>query len=691
MANGTSEQVKPSDLLAAIKAGLETQFDWVESVETWPNNRDRLQTPALLVEIGEMDVGDDPGTGETKLNCQVSIYVVIRDSQETDSVSSLDTAASIAAYLRLNRFGLPVGPSFVRGAYPDVWQPELEEFNVWRVDYETSIRVGEDGFAPGESYELQQVWLGRDPNTGSEHVDDYKLIYDKDRGWHMSNASEQDILQLQTLIMNLQNDLANKKLTELADVDDTNKGTGRLLSVASDGSHEYVDPPQSGGFPTSGLVEKVEIPVSTTDSSVTLTPEAIYSLGTLLTPSDGVTTDPLTVEWPEPSTVQSWLDNYNQQNGTDYDIYSVRHRAQIANFTQRPIHLGEGQPPQQAGDPLTLVFSRQMGYESVTNLMVEISFFRQEDLPAALMVPGDVMIVSVQALVQEEGDEINLSDYLTSSELTQEFQEQAFSVEIQNLYPASSQLSASEIYAKVLTVRESLGTARSVDMPPYDDMVIAALARNAQGIDLVEHTLFVKTTDSGVSILPNNATIDDGQGGETYKTSFYNPGGYGGQQADSGVPLRLQPHTAAILLSDFGGYDGDEDAFELKRILIARDPSWYSDIHEMETIDLNGERQPIYRSKEVVLNTSMGSLVNVYAPQNTLSYTEGYHHKVKVVNPQTVDTDLLWEATGTSYTMTVDGQDATSSQVPTTVPAEGNLQLSIRFVTDTEIEINTLP
>ncbi|EEQ1700024.1 hypothetical protein E5S13_004603 [Escherichia coli] len=43
--------------------------------------------------------------------------------------------------------------------------------------FEQDIPVGEDPFAVQAGAPLQEVWLGKVPETGKKHVQDYRLIW----------------------------------------------------------------------------------------------------------------------------------------------------------------------------------------------------------------------------------------------------------------------------------------------------------------------------------------------------------------------------------------------------------------------------------------------------------------------------------------------------------------------------------
>ena len=75
-------------------------------------------------------------------------------------------------------FGLDnVDPAVFIDAEVDTFGRLLDDYIVFRVSFEQDIPVGEDPFEVPTGAPLQEVWLGKAPETGKKHERDYRLIW----------------------------------------------------------------------------------------------------------------------------------------------------------------------------------------------------------------------------------------------------------------------------------------------------------------------------------------------------------------------------------------------------------------------------------------------------------------------------------------------------------------------------------
>lgn len=145
---------------------------------------DNWQTPAVLVSVPGWAMTDSR-TGDGRLNVEldVELYVVAdrlpRNADMRDAELFVRSAAAdISQWAHGNNFGVPgVEPAVFVRAERDAFAPELDDYLVFRVELTQRASLGVDPFAPGEGLPLQSVWLGRAPDIGSAHVDDYRLIF----------------------------------------------------------------------------------------------------------------------------------------------------------------------------------------------------------------------------------------------------------------------------------------------------------------------------------------------------------------------------------------------------------------------------------------------------------------------------------------------------------------------------------
>lgn len=161
-------------ILAAIRA----QFPALRTVDAYRLDRKSLPTPACLVELTEMeaDMADDPGTEQLAVMARFEARFVLpfRQGAKNARLEVRKLAAAFAAFARLNRWGCPIGPAEVLGAFPDDFDPELDQFEVWRVEWQQVIHLGstvwkDDGVVPVPV----ASWS---PDIGPGHEADYQPL-----------------------------------------------------------------------------------------------------------------------------------------------------------------------------------------------------------------------------------------------------------------------------------------------------------------------------------------------------------------------------------------------------------------------------------------------------------------------------------------------------------------------------------
>ena len=177
----------------AIVADIKAQFPDLVTVEFYraeegqgEDARKTLPVPACLLELSEMaaDTDRDPGTEQLAVTATFEAHLII-DSLKTRNakLSVRILAAAFSAWLRLRRWNnpavpgkcLPTGPAYVMGAYPDDFSPELDRYEVWRVEWQQEIHLGDtiwkdEGVTPDKPL---YSWV---PEIGTGHEGDYSEV-----------------------------------------------------------------------------------------------------------------------------------------------------------------------------------------------------------------------------------------------------------------------------------------------------------------------------------------------------------------------------------------------------------------------------------------------------------------------------------------------------------------------------------
>lgn len=158
----------------AIKAKISAQFSALKTVEDYEAPRKSLQLPAVLIELVDMegDPDSEPGTEQLAV---VSKWVarIIMSFREDDVKRQLrKLAGALGVLVHQNRWGQSASPAQVTYIGPDSFDPEFDKFEVWAVEWDQQIDLGESVWT-GEGITPERVMIGYVPEIGPGQEGDY--------------------------------------------------------------------------------------------------------------------------------------------------------------------------------------------------------------------------------------------------------------------------------------------------------------------------------------------------------------------------------------------------------------------------------------------------------------------------------------------------------------------------------------
>lgn len=160
----------------AIVAAIRQQFPSLVTVEAYRQPRGPLPLPACLVELAELEAADDldPGTGQLALQARFEARLVIgfRQGVLNPGLEIRKLAAALAVFVHQQRWGLPVGAADVLGCWPDDFDPGLDQFECWRMEWQQVVHLGESVWI--EDGETPTPYLAWSPEIGAAHKADYQ-------------------------------------------------------------------------------------------------------------------------------------------------------------------------------------------------------------------------------------------------------------------------------------------------------------------------------------------------------------------------------------------------------------------------------------------------------------------------------------------------------------------------------------
>lgn len=163
----------------AITSDIKAQFPDLQTVEFYrTEERKGMTLPGVILELtefeGEPDM--DPGTDQLAVCARFDAEIIFGFRSPNVKREIRKFAAAFAAWLRLRRWtGISTDAAKVIGCYRDEFNPELDQYEVWRVEWTQVMYLGtntwtNDGTIP------TTVLAGYSPDIGAGHAPDYTEV-----------------------------------------------------------------------------------------------------------------------------------------------------------------------------------------------------------------------------------------------------------------------------------------------------------------------------------------------------------------------------------------------------------------------------------------------------------------------------------------------------------------------------------
>jgi hypothetical protein len=178
-------EVELGALHDAIVRDIQTAFPDLATVEFYRDDRKNLPAPACLLDLVEFEPSpeDDPGTEQLAVLAKFEASLVLGFRTDKAKLSARKLAAAFAAWLRLRRWShpteagkkLPTGPAVVTGCFKDDFSPELDQFEVWTVEWSQIVHLGNTVWTD-EGTTPTTVMAGFSPRIGAGEESEYTQV-----------------------------------------------------------------------------------------------------------------------------------------------------------------------------------------------------------------------------------------------------------------------------------------------------------------------------------------------------------------------------------------------------------------------------------------------------------------------------------------------------------------------------------
>jgi hypothetical protein len=177
-----ANQLNLTQLFALVEAYIRANFPQFKTVEVLDDTRESFPSPACLIEVteGPPSAEDDPETGETACELRFQAYVAVNKKTPAARVYVAQLALDLAAALRRTRFGAPqgvkLGPARVIGNSEGTFEPALEQYRVWAVEWVQLVYLGPSVVDEGTDVHATQVLVSSAPDIGPGNEPAYEPV-----------------------------------------------------------------------------------------------------------------------------------------------------------------------------------------------------------------------------------------------------------------------------------------------------------------------------------------------------------------------------------------------------------------------------------------------------------------------------------------------------------------------------------
>ncbi|WP_300067721.1 hypothetical protein [uncultured Ruegeria sp.] len=161
--------------LDTVVAELAAKFPAFKTVATEDKNRDRLEVPAILVQISELEPlpDADPLTGQFPCLVRFEARVIMGHRTPKVRREVLKASGALATFIHSNRLGVLWGAATVLSVEPDEFAPKADQFDIWMVEWAHETCFGESYFVD-EGVTPTEVLTSWAPDIGTDNEGKYK-------------------------------------------------------------------------------------------------------------------------------------------------------------------------------------------------------------------------------------------------------------------------------------------------------------------------------------------------------------------------------------------------------------------------------------------------------------------------------------------------------------------------------------
>lgn len=137
-----------------------------------------LPTPAIVLDMEQMEPGIDPGDGRTALDSSLSLHCLIPQIKTGAEIQVRSMAAEVAQRVNYNKWGLGDAINYPENltSNQDTLSPGASGYTHWVVSWNQTLYITPDRPDPVPEFLPDECYSSFEPAVGEDFEDDYELL-----------------------------------------------------------------------------------------------------------------------------------------------------------------------------------------------------------------------------------------------------------------------------------------------------------------------------------------------------------------------------------------------------------------------------------------------------------------------------------------------------------------------------------
>ena len=152
--------IQLDDHAQAVIDHLTVKLHWLKSITEYPDEFGSIVPPCAYFGVLDWDRSEEQRmTGELSVDLNCQLIIVFGQDGTVSQKKVRDAAMAASLHIDDQRFGLDAEPAQFISAQPFSFEPDLEQYVTWSLDFKQTIEIGIDEFDAEPDFQPTGIFL----------------------------------------------------------------------------------------------------------------------------------------------------------------------------------------------------------------------------------------------------------------------------------------------------------------------------------------------------------------------------------------------------------------------------------------------------------------------------------------------------------------------------------------------------